>query len=80
METDFNLSHPASHSVNDGVPRFLFNLKYATVDDAINQILDTGPKILLAKVEIKHTFVYSLSPLLIAIYLLWNESTLPFQA
>ena len=52
----FDLSYPTSHSVNDGIPRSLCSLKYVTIDDAINQIIDTGPNTLLAKLDIKHAF------------------------
>ena len=52
----FDPSYPASHSVNDGIPRSLHSLKYVTIDDAINQIIDTGPNAPLAKVDIKHAF------------------------
>ena len=35
-----DLSHPSGHSVNDGIPKKLCGLKYITVDDAVNHILE----------------------------------------
>ena len=51
-----DLSHPKSHSVNDGIPKSLCGLSYITVDDAINKILELGPNTLMAKIDIKSTF------------------------
>ena len=51
-----DLSHPAGHSVNDGIPKSLCSLSYVTVDTAINHILSMGPGALLAKIDIKHAF------------------------
>ena len=51
-----DLSHPAGHSVNDGIPKSLCSLSYVTVDTAIRHILNTGTGALLAKIDIKHAF------------------------
>lgn len=51
-----DLSHPAGHSVNDGIPKSLCSLSYVTVDTAIRHILDMGPGALLAKMDVKHAF------------------------
>jgi len=51
-----DLSHPKSHSVNDGIPRELCGLSYITIDDAIERILTTGTDTLLAKIDIKSAF------------------------
>ena len=51
-----DLSHPAGHSVNDGIPKSLCSLSYVTVDTAIWHILNTGIGTLLAKIDIKHAF------------------------
>ena len=51
-----DLSHPKSHSVNDGIPKSLCGLSYITVDDAINKILELGPNTLMAKIDIKSAF------------------------
>ena len=51
-----DLSHPAGHSVNDGIPKSLCSLSYVTVDTAINHILSMGPGALLAKIDIKYAF------------------------
>ena len=50
------LSHPAGHSVNDGIPKSLRSLSYVTVDTAIWHILNTGTGTLLAKINIKRAF------------------------
>ena len=51
-----DLSHPEGFSINDGIPSHLCSLSYITVDDAIQEILQTGPGTLLAKVDIKNAF------------------------
>ena len=51
-----DLSHPKSHSVNDGIPKSLCGLSYITVDDAINKVLELGPNTLMAKIDIKSAF------------------------
>ena len=55
-----DLSHPEGFSINDGIPSHPCSLSYITVDDAIQEILKTGPGTLLAKVDIKMPSVYSL--------------------
>jgi len=51
-----DLSHPAKHSVNDGIPKPLCSLSYITIDSAISCILNLGQGALLAKIDIKHAF------------------------
>ena len=51
-----DLSHPKGKSVNDGIPKHLFLLKYITLEDAVQQILTLGPGALLAKIDIKSAF------------------------
>ena len=51
-----DLSHPADHSVNDGIPKSLCSLSYITIDSAISNILELGRRTLLAKIDIKHAF------------------------
>ena len=51
-----DLSHPRGHSVNDGIPKSLCSLKYVTIDEAIQGILQLGWGALLAKIDIKSTF------------------------
>ena len=42
--------------MNDGIPKQLCGLKYITVDDAINHILELGCGTNLAKIDIKNAF------------------------
>ena len=51
-----DLSHPRGHSVNDGIPKSLCSLKYVTIDEAIQGILQLGRGALLAKIDIKSAF------------------------
>ena len=38
-----DLSSPGGHSVNNGIPKDPYSLKYVTVDDAICSLVDLGP-------------------------------------
>ena len=51
-----DLSHPAGHSINNGIPPSLCSLSYVTVDDAMQNIIKTGPGTSLAKIDIKSAF------------------------
>ena len=51
-----DLSYPAHHSINDGIPRLLCGLSYITIDHAIQKILELGTNTLLAKIDIKNAF------------------------
>ena len=51
-----DLSHPAGHSVNDGIPTHLCRLTYITVDTAIEHILTSGAGTWLAKIDIRNAF------------------------
>ena len=50
------LSYPAHHSVNDGIPRLLCGLSYITINHAIQKILELGTNTLLTKTDIKNAF------------------------
>ena len=52
----FDLSHPKTGSINEGIPNKLSSIKYVTIDDAINSILSMGPYTLMAKIDIKSAF------------------------
>lgn len=51
-----DLSHPAGHSINDGIPKQLCSLSYITIDTAIDHILRFGPGTFLAKMDVKNAF------------------------
>ena len=51
-----DLSSLAGHSVNDGIPKDPYSLKYVTVDDAICSLVDLGPGVLMAKFDIKAAY------------------------
>ena len=51
-----DLSHPTGRSVNDGISRELSSLSYASVDQAVERILELGPGTLLAKCDIKQAY------------------------
>ena len=49
-----DLSSPSTYSVNDGIDKSTSwcLMRYASVDDAVNRILATGPGTVLAKMDI----------------------------
>ena len=51
-----DLSSPSTYSVNDGIDKSWCSMRYASVDDAVNRILATGPGTLLAKMDIEHAY------------------------
>ena len=51
-----DLSSPHEHSVNDGIASDLCSIKYATVDSAVQKILQLGKNTLLAKIDIEHAY------------------------
>ena len=51
-----DLSHPLDCSVNDGIPKLLYSLSYITIDNAIKKIIELGPNMLMAKIDIKNAF------------------------
>ena len=51
-----DLSSPAGHSVNDGIPKDPYSLKYVTVDDAIRSLVNLGPGALMAKFDVKAAY------------------------
>lgn len=56
-----DLSSPNGHSVNNGIPKELYSLKYATVDQAVRKILQLGRGSNLAKIDIQQASEISLS-------------------
>ena len=51
-----DLSFPLGKSVNDGIPKNLCSLQFATVDDAAWLIANHGAGTLLAKIDISHAY------------------------
>ena len=51
-----NLSAPETHSVNDGISKFLCSLKYISVDDILRKIVRMGRGALLAKADLKEVY------------------------
>lgn len=51
-----HLSAPTSRSINDGIDKEDFTLRYATIDDAVRLIHGLGSKAELAKIDIKSAF------------------------
>ena len=51
-----HLSAPLDNSINDGISKEEFTLRYSTVDDAVRIIRELGPNTLLAKMDIKSAF------------------------
>jgi len=51
-----DLSHPAGHSINNGIPKDLCSLNYISVDSAIQHVQQLGKGSLLAKIDIKSAF------------------------
>ena len=51
-----DLSSPAGHSVNDGIPKDPFSLHYVTVDTTIAALVSLGPGALMAKFDVKAAY------------------------
>ena len=51
-----DLSSPRGHSVNDGISPELASIKYASVDDAVEQILQLGKGTKLVKLDLKNAY------------------------
>ena len=51
-----HLSYPEGLSVNDGIPKGLATVRYATIDDAVLLIKAIGKGCFLAKTDIKSAF------------------------
>ena len=51
-----DLSSPKGCSVNDGIDKERCSLKYASVEDAVQQIWSMGQGTLLAKIDIEHAY------------------------
>lgn len=51
-----HLSYPEGSSVNDGIPKELATVRYATIDDAVRLIKTIGKGCFLAKTDIKSAF------------------------
>ena len=52
----FNLSSPEAKSINDHIPDFFSEVKYAPLSDAIDLLLKCGSHAFLAKTDIKSAF------------------------
>ena len=50
------MSFPEGSSVNDGIPKELSSVHYATIDDAVKKISSLGAGCFLAKTDIKSAF------------------------
>ena len=50
------MSHPTSHSVNDGISAKLCTLQYASVDMAIDMVRRLGRGTQLVKLDIKDAY------------------------
>ena len=51
-----DLSSPHGHSVNDGIPKDPYSLRYITVDDAIRSLVSLGPGALMAKFDVQAAY------------------------
>ena len=51
-----HLSYPEGLSVNDGIPKELATVRYATIDDAVRLFKSPGKGCFLAKTDIKSAF------------------------
>ena len=51
-----HLSAPTDHSINDGISKEMFSLRYSTIDDACRLIATTGHGAFLAKIDLKAAF------------------------
>lgn len=51
-----DLSSPSGHSVNDGIPRDLCSLQYASVDDAVRVLQHLGRGAQLIKLDIQDAY------------------------
>ena len=51
-----DLSSPYGHSVDDGITSNFCSIKYATVDNVVQKILQPGRNTLLAKIDIEHAY------------------------
>ena len=58
-----HLSYPEGSSVNDGIPKSESSVKYASIGQAINHIVSSGPRCFLAKSDIQSAFrIIPISP------------------
>ena len=51
-----DLSSPEGHSVNDGIGKELATLTYVSIDEVMEQVLQSGRGALLAKMDIKQAY------------------------
>ena len=54
--TIYHLSYPEGDSINDGIPKDPYSLKYVRVDDAIRIVQGLGPGSYMAKTDLKSAF------------------------
>ena len=50
------LSSPHGQSVNDGIKKEICSLRYPSIDDAVEKIVQSGPGLLLEKVDTEHAY------------------------
>ena len=51
-----DLSYPEGKSVNDGIDSELCSLKYVQVDDVVRRLLQLGPGVEMAKIDVKSAY------------------------
>ena len=51
-----DLSYPEGKSVNDGIDPGLCSLKYVRVDDVVRRLLQLGPGVEMAKIDVKSAY------------------------
>ena len=51
-----DLSSPRGHSINEGIPRDQFSVRYSSFDDAVKLVSSLGQNAYLAKLDIQHAF------------------------
>ena len=51
-----DLSHPAGHSVNDGIEPEVCSLSYASIDDAAATVVELGRGAMLAKLDLENAY------------------------
>ena len=51
-----DLSYPEGKSVNDGIDPELCSLKYVRVDDVVRRLLQLGPGVEMAKIDVKSAY------------------------
>ena len=53
----FSICHRLrGHSLNEGIPKELYSVKYSSFDDAVALVRSLGMSAFMAKLDIKHAF------------------------